>query len=90
MHVSLRNARDDVAEPDRAWLPPRWFVRSFWLAHRRVYRLTRGRLGLWRPNEHRWGAARLTTTGRHSGRERSVIIGYFEDGPNVVTMAMNG
>jgi deazaflavin-dependent oxidoreductase (nitroreductase family) len=33
---------------------------------------------------------RLTTTGRRTGRERSVILGYFEDGPNVVTMAMNG
>jgi len=32
----------------------------------------------------------LTTTGRRSGRPRSVIIGYFEDGPNLVSMAMNG
>ncbi|MGZ7036278.1 MAG: nitroreductase/quinone reductase family protein, partial [Ilumatobacteraceae bacterium] len=27
---------------------------------------------------------------RRSGLERSVIVGYFEDGPNLVTMAMNG
>lgn len=33
---------------------------------------------------------RLTTTGRRSGQERSVILGYLEDGPNVVTLAMNG
>jgi deazaflavin-dependent oxidoreductase (nitroreductase family) len=33
---------------------------------------------------------RLTTTGRRTGRERSVILGYYEDGPNLVTMAMNG
>jgi deazaflavin-dependent oxidoreductase (nitroreductase family) len=33
---------------------------------------------------------RLTTTGRRSGEERSVILGYFDDGPNLVTMAMNG
>jgi len=33
---------------------------------------------------------RLTTTGRRSGQERSVILGYFDDGPNLVTMAMNG
>jgi deazaflavin-dependent oxidoreductase (nitroreductase family) len=33
---------------------------------------------------------RLTTTGRRTGQERSVILGYYEDGPNVVTMAMNG
>jgi F420H(2)-dependent quinone reductase len=33
---------------------------------------------------------RLTATGRRTGRRRSVIVGYFEDGPDLVTMAMNG
>jgi deazaflavin-dependent oxidoreductase (nitroreductase family) len=33
---------------------------------------------------------RLTVTGRRSGRDRSVILGYLEDGDNLVTMAMNG
>jgi deazaflavin-dependent oxidoreductase (nitroreductase family) len=33
---------------------------------------------------------RLTTIGRRSGQERSVILGYFDDGPDLVTMAMNG
>jgi deazaflavin-dependent oxidoreductase (nitroreductase family) len=33
---------------------------------------------------------RLTTVGRRSGKERQAILGYFEDGPNLVTMAMNG
>jgi deazaflavin-dependent oxidoreductase (nitroreductase family) len=33
---------------------------------------------------------RLTITGRRTGQERSVMLGYFEDGPNLVTMAMNG
>ena len=28
--------------------------------------------------------------GRRSGLKRSVILGYLEDGPNLVTMAMNG
>ncbi len=28
--------------------------------------------------------------GRRSGKERGVILGYYEDGPNLVTMAMNG
>jgi deazaflavin-dependent oxidoreductase (nitroreductase family) len=32
----------------------------------------------------------LTTTGRRSGQPRKVVLGYFEDGPNLVTMAMNG
>ena len=33
---------------------------------------------------------RLTTVGCRSGRERAVILGYYEDGPNLVTLAMNG
>jgi deazaflavin-dependent oxidoreductase (nitroreductase family) len=32
----------------------------------------------------------VTTTGRHSGQPRSVILAFIEDGPNLVTMAMNG
>ena len=28
--------------------------------------------------------------GRKSGRARGVIIGYLEDGPNLVSVAMNG
>ncbi len=71
-------------------LPPRWFMRAFWFGHRRMFRLTRGRLGLWRPKPNGWGAARLTVVGRRTGVERSVMIGYFVDVPNVVTMAMNG
>jgi deazaflavin-dependent oxidoreductase (nitroreductase family) len=71
-------------------LPPRWFIRLAWYTHRAVYRLTRGRLGLWRPKPDGWGAMRLTIVGRRSGQERSVIVGYFEDGANLITMAMNG
>jgi deazaflavin-dependent oxidoreductase (nitroreductase family) len=33
---------------------------------------------------------RLTTIGRRSGKQRQAILGYFEDGPNLITMAMNG
>ena len=71
-------------------LPPRWFIRLFWQLHRAVYRLTRGRLGLWRPKPTGWGTLRLTTTGRRTGQPRHVILGYLEDGPNLVTLAMNG
>jgi deazaflavin-dependent oxidoreductase (nitroreductase family) len=74
----------------RPRLPPRWFIRLFWHAHRGLYRVTGGRAGLWRPKANRWGALRLTTTGRRTGCERSVIVGYFEDGPNLIGMAMNG
>ena len=71
-------------------VPPRWFVRLAWYAHRALYRVSAGRLGLWRPKGKRWGTMRLTTTGRRTGQPRSVILGYVEDGPNLVTMAMNG
>jgi deazaflavin-dependent oxidoreductase (nitroreductase family) len=33
---------------------------------------------------------RLTSVGRRTGKERTAILGYYEDGPNLVTMAMNG
>lgn len=71
-------------------LPPRWFVRLAWSTHRALYRVTGGRVGLWRPRANRWGTMRLTTTGRRTGQQRSVILGYVEDGSNLVTMAMNG
>ena len=70
--------------------PPEWFARAAWKLHRAVYRITRGRVGLWRPPPGRWGAMRLKTIGRRTGRERVAILAYFEDGPNLVTMAMNG
>ncbi len=71
-------------------LPPRWFVRLAWIVHRAIHRLTGGRRGLWPPRPGKWGAMRLTTVGRRTGQERSAILGYYEDGPNLVTMAMNG
>ena len=74
----------------KARLPPRWFIKTFWDAHRRIVRASRGRRGLWPPRPGNWGALRLTTTGRRSGEPRSVILGYYEDGPNLVSMAMNG
>jgi deazaflavin-dependent oxidoreductase (nitroreductase family) len=74
----------------RAWLPPRWFVRLAWSAHRSVYRASGGRVGLRRSKANRWGMMHLNTIGRRSRQERSVILGYFDDGPNLVTMAMNG
>jgi len=70
--------------------PPRWFARTFWVAHKTLYRLTRGRLGLRRPTSDEWGMLRLQTVGQRTGAERFAILGYFEDGSNLVTMAMNG
>jgi deazaflavin-dependent oxidoreductase (nitroreductase family) len=70
--------------------PPAWFVHTAWRVHRSLYRLTGGRF-LWTPtNKRGWGALHLTTTGRTTGEQRSVIVGYLEDGPNLVAIAMNG
>jgi deazaflavin-dependent oxidoreductase (nitroreductase family) len=71
-------------------VPPRWFVRLAWYVHRALYRISGGKVGLWRARSNRWGTLRLTTTGRRTSQERSVILGYLEDGPNLITMAMNG
>ena len=71
-------------------VPPRWFVRAAWVVHRAIYRFTGGRRGLALPKPGKFGFLRLTTTGRRSGKRRSVILAYYEDGPNLVTLAMNG
>ena len=76
--------------PKSPWLPPRWFVRLAWYVHRAGYRWTGGRRGLWLPWPGRWGALRLTTVGRRTGKVRQVILGYYEDGPDLITLAMNG
>jgi deazaflavin-dependent oxidoreductase (nitroreductase family) len=77
--------------PERAArLPPRWFIRSFWALQRAAYAVTGGRFGLRTARADRWGMMCLRTVGRRSGRERTAILGYFEDGADLVTMAMNG
>jgi deazaflavin-dependent oxidoreductase (nitroreductase family) len=76
--------------PHSPRMPPRWFVRTAWVLHRALYRGTGGRRGLWAPKPGKWGTMRLVTVGRRSGKEREAIVAYFEDGPNLVTMAMNG
>jgi deazaflavin-dependent oxidoreductase (nitroreductase family) len=71
-------------------VPSRWFVNVAWRIHRALYKISGGRF-LWTPaNKRGWGAMRLTTTGRKSGKERNVIVGYLEDGPNLNVLAMNG
>ena len=72
------------------FLPPRWFIRAAWQIHRKLYQFSGGRFGLRRPNDKTYGLMRVTTIGRRSGLERPVMLGYYEDGPNLVTMAMNG
>jgi deazaflavin-dependent oxidoreductase (nitroreductase family) len=83
--------RDVSREPERAArLPPRWFIRLFWTVQRAVYSVTRGRFGLRTATADHQGMMRLRTVGRRTGEERKAILAYFEDGPDLVTMAMNG
>lgn len=71
--------------------PPRFALRIAWVLHRGLYRLSGGRFGLSRPVAgSKFGMLRLTTVGRRSGVSRVAIIGYFVDGQNLVTLAMNG
>jgi deazaflavin-dependent oxidoreductase (nitroreductase family) len=72
-------------------LPPRWFIRSAWRAHRGLLRVTADRVGLSTPKPGgKFGMLRLHTTGRRSGRDRAVVLGYINDGDSLVTLAMNG
>lgn len=49
-----------------------------------------GRVGLRPATAEHPGVLRLRTVGRRTGEERSVMLGYIEDGSNLVTVAMNG
>ena len=75
------------ARPTR--VPPRVVIRVAWLLHRALLRFSGGRVGLRAPGD-KFGLLRLTTVGRRSGQPRVAIVGYYEDGPNLVTLAMNG
>jgi deazaflavin-dependent oxidoreductase (nitroreductase family) len=74
-------------------LPPRrlmyWSIRCFGAVQRSCYRLSAGRLGLSRPRPDRWGEMCLKTVGRRTGKARSVILGYYEDGRNLVLLTVN-
>ncbi len=80
----------ETPETKAPFLPPRWIVTTAWKIHRSLYRLTGGRFGLRSPRPDRYGLASLTTTGRRTGQPRSVMIGYYVDDGDIVTMAMNG
>jgi deazaflavin-dependent oxidoreductase (nitroreductase family) len=71
--------------------PPRIVIRTFWALHRAAYRVTGGRFGLSRPEAgQKFGMLRLDTVGRRSGQPRMTMVGYYPDGENLVTLAMNG
>ena len=82
---------DQAHAKSSPWLPPRWFIRGAWFGHRAIHRFTGGRRGLSLPKPGgSFGHLKLTTIGRRSGQERAAILGYVEDGENLVTLAMNG
>jgi len=71
--------------------PPRALIKTFWFLHRAIYRITGGRLGVTRAKAGaRFGMMRIETIGRRSGQRRMTMIGYYPDGENLVTLAMNG
>ena len=76
--------------PARRQPIPASLIKAIWAAHRAAYSVTRGRFGLRPPTTRQWGTLRLHTVGRRSGRERVAIVGFIEDGANLVTPAMNG
>ena len=80
-----------AASEAKARPAPRVLLRIFWSVHLALYRLTGGRFGVTSPQAgKRFGMLRLQTVGRRTGKHRATMIGYYEDGPNLVTMAMNG
>ena len=90
MNVPTETRPVTVAPTRDPRLPPRWFIRSAWVLHRALYTVTGGRFGLRQARADQWGMLRLTTIGRRTGRERTAILGFLEDGPDLVTLAMNG
>ncbi len=72
-------------------LLPRPLIRIFWMVHRALFRASGGRFGLSQARAGaRFGMMRLTTVGRRSGHRRASIIGFYPDGANLITLAMNG
>ena len=80
-----------AANSEQVKVVPRPLIRTFWSMHKALYRLSGGRMGLQEPERGaKFGMLRLHTVGRRSGQQRIAMVGYFEDGSNLVTLAMNG
>ena len=87
--ISDKTALESV-QPGRTRLPPRWVIRTIWVLHRAASAASGGRLGLRSATADRAGYLELRTTGRRSGKLRRSILAYHLDGPNLITLAMNG
>jgi F420H(2)-dependent quinone reductase len=91
METPTPSATPETPPAGSPFLLPRWVIRSAWLGHRAIRRLSGGRRGLSKPVVGgRFGTMELHTIGRRSGRERMAILGYREEGGALVTLAMNG
>ena len=71
-------------------LQPRWFIRSFWVAHRDPLSVTGGRFGLRRPTPSVGACCACGRSGAARARSAARSSATYEDGPDLVTMAMNG
>ncbi len=89
MEPTVSTESPTTVEPKEVPIP-RWAVRAFWRGHRLIYRVSRGRFGLRTPTADQYGMLQLRTVGRKTGQERSVILAYFEDGPDLIVVPMNG
>ena len=74
----------------RRRLPPRWFIRAFWVGHRFVYRVTGGGSGCGAPATRAGARCASPRAAGAPGATRVAIIAYLEDGPDLTALAMNG
>ncbi|MGH2594480.1 MAG: nitroreductase/quinone reductase family protein [Actinomycetota bacterium] len=64
----------------------RWAMRAMWKLHRFWYRASGGRVGR---RVAGLPVLRLTTTGRTSGKQRSVMLAYLDDPRGFIVIASN-
>jgi deazaflavin-dependent oxidoreductase (nitroreductase family) len=65
----------------------RWLIALITALHRFVYRASGGWIGGWLPGQR---FLLLTTTGRRTGRERTMPLLYVPDGGRFVVVGSNG
>ena len=67
-------------------LPKRWLLRIMWKKHRFWYRVSGGRIGA---RIAGLPVLELTTTGRKTGQERSVLLTFLKDPRGFIVIASN-
>lgn len=75
--------------PNRQQTMTRGIMKAFTPVHRWVLRVSRGRIGQgWSTTS--MSLLLLTTTGRRSGKPRTTVVGYIEEGDALVVIASKG